>query len=224
MIKALIFDMDGVVTDTEYYDHQVQLDFIESLGGHATDEETAGLIGKSYDDFYNSISEFLPGTYTTEEVGRMFDKFSEEKYRDLDYRPLFREDIVDVLKFAKANNVKLAMASSSTKKHVEEVLEQCGILNYFDVIISGEMFESSKPNPDIYLHTLKELDVSAKETVTVEDSYYGIKAATSAGIYTFGYRDTRLPVDQSRADKMIDGMTDLLDELRRRRSKDKSGL
>lgn len=102
----------------------------------------------------------------------------------MNYRELFREDIIKILDFSVENGIKLALASSSKYKHIIEILESCGIRGYFDVIVSGENFMESKPNPEIYRATLNELSVQAEQCIAIEDSYSGIEASTSAGIAT----------------------------------------
>ena len=72
-------------------------------------------------------------------------------------------------------------------------LERCDIKKYFDVIVSGENFVESKPNPSIYLTTLHKLELQAEQCIAIEDSYSGIESSTSAGIATIGYYDSRLP-------------------------------
>jgi len=82
-------------------------------------------------------------------------------------------------------------------KKIEIVLSQCVLENYFEVILSGEMFDQSKPNPDIYLTAAKKLGFNPEECLVVEDSIYGITAAKLAGMYTVALEESRFGIDQS---------------------------
>ncbi|SUN77062.1 phosphatase [Streptococcus massiliensis] len=137
-------------------------------------------------------------------------EIAEQKYFQLDYRPLFREKIVDILDYAKEQGIKLAVASSSREEHILEVLRACGIRDYFDVIVSGENFSESKPNPAIYQAALRSLNVAANQAVAIEDSSYGILAAKSANLTVIAYEETRMLVDQSLADYKGKDMGEIL--------------
>lgn len=208
VLEAIIFDMDGVIVDTEYFDFKIQKDFILKLNPNFSydESELLQLVGKSYNTLYRLLQNFIGDEFSISEIEEEYTKFSEECYRNIDYQKLFRRDIEFILKFAKANNMKLAVASSSRKQHIIEVLEACHIYQYFDYIESGENFSESKPNPEIYYSVLKELSVVPENCIALEDSYSGIEAATGAGIPTIGYYDERLPIFNSKASWKVDNM------------------
>lgn len=128
----------------------------------------------------------------------------------MDYRTIFRSDIKQIIEFAKAHRIKLAVASSSALSHISNILTVCGIKDDFDLIVTGDDFARSKPDPAIYRHTLDSLGVSAEHAVAVEDSYYGMLAAKGAGVTVIGYEEKRMIVDQSLADYMGKDMTEIL--------------
>ncbi|MBJ6746535.1 HAD-IA family hydrolase [Streptococcus sp. 121] len=208
VLEAIIFDMDGVIVDTEYFDFKIQKDFIlKSNPNFSCDEsELLQLVGKSYNTLYKLLQNFIGDEFSISEIEEEYTKFSEECYRNIDYQKLFRRDIEFILKFAKANNMKLAVASSSRKQHIIEVLEACHIYQYFDYIESGENFSESKPNPEIYYSVLKDLSVVPENCIALEDSYSGIEAATGTGIPRIGYYDERLPIFNSKASWKVDNM------------------
>ncbi|WP_424350108.1 HAD family hydrolase (plasmid) [Latilactobacillus sp. 5-91] len=194
--------MDGVIVDTEYYDFQIQVEFITMHNPNHTfsDKDLVNLVGKSYEDLYSLLQKFLDYKLSVEEIERAFNYFSEQRYRKIDYQKLFRKDILFTLDYAKEHELALAVASSSKHQHILDVLEACNIKDYFDIINSGESLVQSKPNPEIYLRTLNELNISANECLAIEDSYYGIAASRSAGIKTIAYKEKRMNIDQSNAD------------------------
>lgn len=207
-LKAIIFDMDGVIVDTEFCDFQIVKDFIHAENPKLDMDRTdfTELIGRSYDNLYRSIKHFAASEESFQEVGKKFHAYSDHKYDTLDYMSLMRQDIVHVLKYAKEHQIKLAVASSSRYDHIVEVLTACGIKDYFDFIFSGEVLAESKPNPEIYLKTLAKLNVLPHEAVAIEDSFYGITAAHAAGIPVVAYEEKRVPIDQSHADFLVQDM------------------
>ncbi|WP_429976000.1 HAD family hydrolase [Enterococcus sp. DIV0086] len=200
-IEAIIFDMDGVIVDTEFFDFSIQKEFIRQENSFINLETTdfSELIGQSYNMLYETLKRFIGSTEPLEIIGDKFTKFSDEKYKSLNYKKLFRGDTLFLLEYAKEKQIKLAVASSSTYSHIVEVLSSCGILSYFDVIYSGEFVEQSKPNPQVYLNVLEKLNIASEFCIAIEDSSYGITAANEAGITTIAYQETRVPVYQDHA-------------------------
>lgn len=207
-LKGIIFDMDGVIVDTEYYDFKIQKEFIGMFNSNHTfsDKDFLHLVGKSYTDLYSLLQKFLDYKLSIEEIEYEYKLFSEKRYRNIDYQKLFRNDILFTLNYAKELKISLAVASSSNYQHILDVLEACNIKDYFDVINSGESLKQSKPNPEIYLKTLSELQVSSDDCIAIEDSYYGIMASKGAGIETIAYEEKRMNIDQSNADFLAKDM------------------
>ncbi|MGL4696401.1 HAD family hydrolase [Enterococcus larvae] len=210
--QAIIFDMDGVIVDTEFLDFKIQKEFIaQENGGVSKDDQTdySSLVGRSYDDLYRTMQTFIYQEHSLESLKEKFQVFNAERYQALDYQELFRSDIKAILEEAKQEGRLLAVASSSEYEHILEVLEACGIASYFDVIYSGEFVKESKPNPEIYRNTLTKLGVSPERSLAIEDSSHGIKAAKRAGIQTIAYREIRMNIDQSEADYLGENMLEI---------------
>ena len=209
MLKAIIFDMDGVIVDTEFEDFRIQQAFIMKENPTLNQENTnfEELIGQSYDMLYKTLRTFIGSNDSLKEIKARFEEYNEVAYRAIDYQQLFRKEILSILNWSKENDIRLAVASSSTYEHIIEVLATCGIQDSFDVIYSGEFVKESKPNPEIYLNTLKKLNVASNQAVAIEDSFYGISAAKATGIPTIAYKETRAAIDQSAADYIAEDMT-----------------
>lgn len=220
-LQAIIFDMDGVIVDTEFVDYQIQTEFVrEENAAHGAPDsadalDTTGLLGSSYDALYRKLNELTGEVCPVEETKVRFEAFDAAKRANIDYARLFRPVTRDILNWAHEHHIKTAVASSSTREHIVEVLLACGIFGYFDVIESGEGLHESKPNPEIYLNALRELGVTADHTLAIEDSAHGIAAAKAAGVYCIGYRETRVPIDQSAADELADDMPAALQDIKR---------
>jgi beta-phosphoglucomutase len=127
----------------------------------------------------------------------------------LNYKELIIKDAKGILQLLKNQNYKLGLASSSTKAAIEEVLAVAELETFFDVIVSGADFERSKPAPDIYQYVTKVLAVEPKDCLAIEDSEKGIQSAKSAGLTVWAIRDQQFGMDQSQADELIAGLSDL---------------
>lgn len=185
MLKAVIFDMDGVIVDTEpiharaavmaaaNFNIQTTIDFCYDYIGSTDRKLFEDLIAQN--DPSISIDDLLlENNRCKKEI------ISQEGYPII---PGVKELIHDLYK----HGVKLAIASSSDKHSIQNVVKSLGIQKYFDKLISGAALEHPKPAPDIFLITLKELGVSAEETVIIEDSMNGTKAAFDAHVASIGY-------------------------------------
>ncbi len=214
MVQAIIFDMDGVIVDTEYVDFQFQQEFIKSISkfpDQLTHEDFSSLVSKSYRNLTSSIKQLSQTELSLDQIASQLQSHAHEALQKVSYADLFRTDILKIIAYSKKHDIKLAVASSSRKDHILEVLEDCGIVDQFDHIVSGEDFEESKPHPAIYQFALERLQVSAGDAIAVEDSYYGIQAAKSAGIPVIAYHEERMLVDQSHADYKRKNMTEIFE-------------
>ncbi|OBW93162.1 HAD family hydrolase [Gallibacterium salpingitidis] len=213
MLQAIIFDMDGVIVDTEYVEFDLQQQFIESIKEHnqpITLEQRSEVVGQSLREIPKIIKKLSGSSLSIEEIRTRYYAFFNELFSKVDYRSIFRQDIDKIIQFAKQNQIKLAVASSSRMNHINNILSACGIKDQFDLIVSGEIFERSKPDPTIYRYTLEKLGVSAENAVAVEDSFYGMQAAKNAGLRVIGYEEKRMIIDQSLADYLCKDMNEIL--------------
>lgn len=181
MLEGFIFDMDGVIVNSEPVHYKLIKKTYEKYGKSFTHEDHKSITGMSYLDIW--------------------EKFVREHSLDIDKMIIHREHtkallseienskdveiskgIIDLIHDLKKNNVKLAVASSSAPILINAVLERFGIRENFEVIVSGEELPKSKPHPDVFLKALEKLKISANKALVVEDSTNGIKAAKAAGI------------------------------------------
>ena len=104
---------------------------------------------------------------------------------------------------------RLALASSSPRANIEQVLRELAILPLFEVIASGNDFRESKPNPEIYLYVAAQLQAKPQQCTVIEDSTYGIQAAVRAGMRVLAKRDERYGFDQSPAHALFDDLAEI---------------
>lgn len=213
-MKAVIFDMDGVLVDSEPKNLEQLKGFYELHGTNVDDSFLHMLVGSSYDFTYRESVHVMGKHWDIDTFTQKFEAYvKEHAFR---YDEVLNHGVKDILSYLKGQGYQCAVASSSTLEQIQTMVRVCGLCAYFDVILSGEMFAESKPNPEIYLTAAKNLKVRPEECLVIEDSSYGIEAGNAAGMKVLAYRDDRYGVDQSKAFKIIDGMADIKDVLENR--------
>lgn len=180
-MKAVIFDMDGVLFDTEklcmeswdYAGEKLGVGkagymVMKTLGVKA--EAAIEILRKEFSDDFDAV-EF-------KKIGRdySYDYFNK-------YGVPIKKGVNDILNYLKSNGFKIALASSTSSKSVFHHLDDAKIKDYFDVVVCGDMVQKSKPEPDIYLKAAELLNFPACECYAVEDSRNGLLSAHNAGCH-----------------------------------------
>lgn len=209
MIQAVIFDMDGVLIDSEGVYLNYQLAFARAKNPAVTMEQLYPMVGATKKDSWEVVERAVNNGQTWEELRSEFRK--KDIYEEIDYRELYRKEATEVLNTLKDEGYKLALASSTHLELVERVLNENGIRNLFETVVSGNQFKKSKPDPEIYLYTASCLGVKPEECLAVEDSTIGITAAHRAGMKIAAMIDERYGFDQSLADYRLSGVKDVLE-------------
>lgn len=180
MIKAIVFDMDGLMFDTERLTVQAWDYAGEKMGigkmGHMV-YKTLGMNIESsrkifIQEYGNKIVEEDLTDYTREFFNNYFNEYG---------MPL-KTGLIELLSYLKANDYKIAVATSSNKKTALNHFKRANLSEYFDVIVCGDMIKNSKPAPDIYLKASELLGFMPSECLALEDSPNGIRSAFSAGL------------------------------------------
>lgn len=209
-IKAVIFDMDGVLIDSEIVYIQFMLEFIRSKRPETSIEELYGIVGQAPEPAWTIIKELLNSTQDWQELRQEYYKeWYPQRKAKIDYRKIFRPEAEELIRELKEQGYRLAVASSTEYTKVIHILELNGILSYFDVVLSGQDLPRSKPDPMIYHKAAKLLGVKEEECVVLEDSTVGIRAAYDAGMRVTALKDERFSFDQSLAYEQIENLKEL---------------
>lgn len=212
MIKAIIFDMDGTLIDSEPYYQKIMLQCLQEHHVPVSAKDLLPLAGANA----NQFDKFLTNCIRGHMERKTYDEWNDRYYKEnpIDFTKLLFHHVHETLSIFKEKGYRLVLASSSKKYEIENMLKQCSLGKYFEFFLSGDMFRESKPNPEIYLVCIEKLGLSSDECIAVEDSEYGIAAAKDAGLTCIAKRDTRFGADQSPADYAVDDLLEIIDILK----------
>ncbi len=209
MIQTVIFDMDGVIVDTEPVHHYAYNEHFKQLNIAITPEIYASFTGNST----KNIFEKLKAQFHLEEDIQTLVETKRNLFNDAfdSKEDLYLLDGVEVLiKDLFSNGMQLVLASSSAKVTINRIFKRFDLHKYFTHIVSGEDFPKSKPHPAIFQHAAFLAQTPVKNCIVIEDSTNGILAAKSAGIYCLGYDSINSKMqDYSKADKVISHFQEL---------------
>lgn len=211
MIKAVIFDMDGVIVDTEFAYVDRMKRFLNSECIYPSQEQLFSIVGSSSKKRWELISDWYKSTLEEDEFERRFSEYFIDE--PINYKSIQEKTLIPTLETLREKDYSLAIASSSSYDEVKEVINACDVNRYFDTIASGDMFQESKPNPEIYLFTAKKLNLLPEECLVIEDSPYGILAAKRAKMTVVAKRENRFMFSQEGADYFIDRLEEVKDIL-----------
>lgn len=200
MIKAVIFDMDGVMIDSEMEYLKYIYEFVKEKKPSIKIEELYGIVGTTKKDCWEVVAKVLGNGETWEELRKQYKGRWKDVYKWIDYRTIFRPVILEILDELKEEGYRLAVASSTNLDQVRKILEMNHVAERLELMVSGEMFKRSKPDPEIYLYTAEALGVKPQECLVIEDSTVGITAGHDAGAMVAALIDLRFGFDRSLAD------------------------
>jgi beta-phosphoglucomutase len=209
MIEAIIFDLDGVLVDTEPIHSEIEKRQFRMNGIYISDEEHRQFMGATSESMWMEIGR-------THQLNISVEKLIEQnktesilhfsKQSEIPVMP----GIFALLNKLKSKNYSLAVASSSVPEIIELILEKTGLRHYFQVVVSSQEAGKSKPEPDVFLLAARKLGIAPKNCLVVEDSENGIAAAHVAGMSCVAYQS---PGVDPKAQKEADAIFKSFDQL-----------
>ncbi len=208
-IKAVLFDLDGVLFDTEYISAVNVIKKAETLGLHLDFNAVVNTAGMAHDQARLIFDDLLKEVGGHDEFERKTAHLPKE---EMPFRDIKIPYVDELLSYLKSKGYKMAVCSSSPMDYISRALQEGKIEDYFDYVITGYDLPVGKPDPAIYLKAMKELEVTPEEAVIIEDAYYGIESGKRAGCFVIARHDPKYSYDQSRADMLVEDYRDLIND------------
>lgn len=182
MIKAVIFDMDGIMFDTEYLAVPAWCQAGKQLGYPITEKIVYETFGMNRENTKKVLQEYFGENFDFDEAARLRTEY-ETKFIEKNGVPI-KKGLLELLIYLKQNQYLFTVATSSREKRAKRLFELAGISHFFETFVCGDMIKKGKPAPDIYCKACELLKVKPENSIVLEDSYAGITAAFCAGIKT----------------------------------------
>jgi beta-phosphoglucomutase family hydrolase len=206
MIKGFIFDMDGVIIDSEPLHFELNRRIMRDFGLELPDEVFIPYVGITNEQMWSELIERYRLNTTIVELQEKEALLKREVFQDLE--PI--KGIPELLANLKKDGIAIGLASSSSREFIEMVLEKLQIRGYFQAVVSGRELTRSKPDPEIFLRTAELLNVKPADCLVLEDSRHGVEAAKRAGMKCIAFQNPNSgPQDLSRADKIVHTLENL---------------
>ena len=209
MIQTVIFDMDGVIVDTEPVHRFAYFQHFSELNIDVSEELFTSFTGNSTRNVFQRVNSIFNLKADVEELilrkRTIFNDAFDHK-EDLE----LLEGVENLIKNLHENGVELILASSASKVTIDRVFRRFGLHPYFTNIVSGEDFPKSKPHPAIFEFAASLSKAPKENCIVIEDSTNGVLAAKAAGIYCVGYNSIHSKLqDLSKADKIVNHFNEL---------------
>ncbi len=210
MVKAVIFDMDGLMIDSERVTYEGYVAECKKLGLVMEREFYKQVLGLPLPSVFQMFYEKYGKSFPMEEVLKEVHRYMDDLFQK-DGVPV-KDGVRDFLAYLKEKGYRTVLATSSNRSRVDKILEQTNLETYFDDSICGDEIEKGKPNPDVFLKACDKVGVKPMEAIVLEDSEAGIQAAYSAGIPVVCVPDMKEPGENyaKMAYKIVDSLTVVL--------------
>ena len=194
MIKAIIFDMDGLMLDSERVTFECYQERLKDMNLTMDEEFYKTLLGKPIKGIYQRFYDVYGNDFPIQNVIQDVHQLMAERF-ETEGVPV-KKGLVELLHYLKDNNYKTIVATSSNRDRVDKILAQAKITEFFDDSICGDEVTKGKPNPEVFLKSCQKLGVNVDEAIVLEDSEAGIQASYDANIKVICIPDMKYPEKQ----------------------------
>lgn len=194
MIKAIIFDMDGLMIDSERVTFECYQERLKDMNLTMDEEFYKTLLGKPIKGIYQRFYDVYGNDFPIENVIQDVHQLMAERFETEGVA--VKKGLVELLHYLKDNNYKTIVATSSNRDRVDKILAQAKITEFFDDSICGDEVTKGKPNPEVFLKSCQKLGVNVDEAIVLEDSEAGIQASYDANIKVICIPDMKYPEKQ----------------------------
>ena len=193
MIKAVIFDMDGTMLDTEHVKEEGLKHVGETLNVKIDDQTLTQIRGTNNTRLKEILCNKFEGL-NVEKLLETREKYVEKYFENNPIEP--KKGLLELLEFLKNHDYKMAVASSSNLEVIKKYLKKVGVIDYFDIIMGGDLVKNGKPDPEIYSKCIEQLNLSREECIGVEDTANGVLSIHRAGMKPIMIPDLENPSEE----------------------------
>ena len=214
MFKAAIFDMDGLMIDSERVTFECYQERLKDMNLTMDEEFYKTLLGKPIKGIYQRFYDVYGNDFPIENVIQDVHQLMAERF-ETEGVPV-KKGLVELLHYLKDNNYKTIVATSSNRDRVDKILAQAKITEFFDDSICGDEVTKGKPNPEVFLKSCQKLGVNVDEAIVLEDSEAGIQASYDANIKVICIPDMKYPEKQyeEKTFKILKDLNDVTEYLK----------
>jgi len=205
-VKAIIFDFDGVLVNTEYTTFCYYKEVLPSYGFHLKESDFRFKIGRKSVDFFKDV---MKERFDTNLVNKLVKRKRESFQDDIEKYLKPVPGGFEFVKTAKKEKFLTALASQNEKVLIEKAVDVFKIRKYFDVILSIQDISHKKPHPELYLKAAEKLEIAPKEGIVVEDTLEGIEAASRGGFGVICITTSFSSKDLREADLVVDSFSEI---------------
>ena len=212
MKRLYIFDMDGLLLDTETLYQRFWFKVLQEKNIDITREELRKIIGMSYDQAKNYFLNYVDTEEEFIELRQRREVYFWEHVENIGM-PL-REGADQILSYLRENNIKTALITSTEEQRAKKLMNIAGLKHTFDYMVFSNMVTKTKPDPEMYHYLEKLTDIDKREWIVFEDSYSGLKAANNAGVDVVWIKDLAILMDDNvnyiqKHDSLLDALNNI---------------
>lgn len=206
MKKAVIFDFDGVIVDSERAKFKILKKLLKKENVALKQKYFKHMVGMKTKPF---LKTYFKNKLSNDQIDRIYRERTNYQLKNLKRYSKPIKGIKSFIEFLLKNRVKIGLATGSKKEVVNKTLNKIGLKNKFSFKVTGEQFKTSKPNPEVYNKAIKKSKVSKKEIMAIEDSAAGIKSAKKAGLMCVGITTSQPKKELKKADIVVNSFDEI---------------